>query len=190
MPLTADELRRFKALPRQGRGRMPRTDDREDLLRRFREKFGGRRKQIDSIEDFVKAWEEEDVDIMELLSNIPGSAMEFGGDVVSALGDMITSPVETAKTLGSLGVGVADLPFRAAGVEAEGLQKHGRETLGQLAGAMAGSVTPSGITKRPVEALANLAVGGDAALKGLGALSRVGRMPQVAQQLKRPARRQ
>ena len=56
MPLTADELRRFKALPRQGRGRMPRTDDREDLLRRFREKFGGRRKQIDSIEDFVKAW--------------------------------------------------------------------------------------------------------------------------------------
>lgn len=185
MPLTADELRRFKALPRQGRGRMPRTDDREDLLRRFREKFGGRRKQIDSIEDFVKAWEEEDVDIMELLSNIPGSAMEFGGDVVSALGDMITSPVETAKTLGSLGVGVADLPFRAAGVEAEGLQKHGRETLGQLAGAMAGSVTPSGITKRPVEALANLAVGGGTALKGLGALSRVGRMPQVAQQLKK-----
>ena len=185
MPLTADELRRFKALPRQGRGRMPRSDDREDLLRRFREKFGDRRKQIDSIEDFVKAWEEEDVDIMELLSNIPGSAMEFGGDVVSALGDMITSPVETAKTLGSLGGGVADLPFRAAGVEAEGLQKHGRETLGQLAGAMAGSVTPSGITKRPVEALANLAVGGGTALKGLGALSRVGRMPQVAQQLKK-----
>lgn len=185
MPLTADELRRFKALPRQGRGRMPRTDDREDLLRRFREKFGDRRKQIDSIEDFVKAWEEEDVDIMELLSNIPGSAMEFGGDVVSALGDIITSPVETARTLGSLGVGVADLPFRAAGVEAEGLQKHGRETLGQLAGAMAGSVTPSGITKRPVEALANLAVGGGTALKGLGALSRVGRMPQVAQQLKK-----
>ena len=178
MPLTADELRRFRALPR-------RTDDREDVVRRFREKFGGRRKQIGSIEEFLKAWEEEDIDIMELLSNIPGSAMEFGGDVASALGEIVTSPIETAKTLGTLGVGVADLPFRAAGAEATGIQKRGREALGGLVGSIAGSATPSGITQRPVEALANLAIGGGTALKGLGALSRVGRMPQVAQTLQK-----
>ena len=178
MPLTADELRRFRALPR-------RTDDREDVVRRFREKFGGRRKQIGSIEEFLKAWEEEDIDIMELLSNIPGSAMEFGGDVASALGEIVTSPIETAKALGTLGVGVADLPFRAAGAEATGIQKSGREALGGLVGSIAGSATPSGITKRPVEALANLAIGGGTALKGLGALSRVGKMPQVAQTLQK-----
>ena len=188
MAASLDERRRQAVARLRGLGRGeggPLADRRRQAVERLRGLGAGSRKQIGSIEEFLKAWEEEDIDIMELLSNIPGSAMEFGGDVASALGEIVTSPIETAKALGTLGVGVADLPFRAAGAEATGIQKSGREALGGLVGSIAGSATPSGITKRPVEALANLAIGGGTALKGLGALSRVGKMPQVAQTLQK-----
>ena len=184
MAISDDLLSKFaqRSGMQSGRG------SRDDLLRRFGERVQSRGRQITSIEDFLEAWEEEDVDLLELLGNIPGSAVQFGGDVASALGEVVTSPVQTAKALGTLGVGVADLPLRAAGQEATGIQRRGREALGELAGGIAGSLTPQALTERPVEGLANLAVGGGTALKGLGALSRVGRMPQVAETLQKAGR--
>jgi len=138
-----------------------------------------RGQQINSIQDLIKAWEEEDLDVMELLKNIPSSAYQFGSDVVEAVSD----PVGMATNIGKVGVGIADLPFRAAGTEATGLQREGREALGQMASQMAGSLTPSALTERPVEGLANLAVGSGSALKGLSGLAKLGRMPGVAQTL-------
>jgi hypothetical protein len=138
-----------------------------------------RGQQINSIQDLIKAWEEEDLDVMELLKNIPSSAYQFGSDVVEAVSD----PGGMATNIGKVGVGIADLPFRAAGTEATGLQREGREALGQMASQMAGSLTPSALTERPVEGLANLAVGSGSALKGLSGLAKLGRMPGVAQTL-------
>jgi len=138
-----------------------------------------RGQQINSIQDLITAWEEEDLDVMELLKNIPSSAYQFGSDVVDAVSD----PVGMATNIGKVGVGIADLPFRAAGTEATGLQREGREALGQMASQMAGSLTPSALTERPVEGLANLAVGSGSALKGLSGLAKLGRMPGVAQTL-------
>ena len=184
MAISDDLLSKFA----QHSGIQPGRRAQDDLLRRFGERVQSRGRQITSIEDFLEAWEEEDVDLLELLGNIPGSAVQFGGDVASALGEVVTSPVQTAKALGTLGVGVADLPLRAAGQEATGIQRRGREALGELAGGIAGSLTPQALTERPVEGLANLAVGGGTALKGLGALSRVGRMPQVAETLQKAGR--
>jgi hypothetical protein len=127
----------------------------------------------------IKAWEDEDLDVMELLKNIPSSAYQFGSDVVEAVSD----PVGMATNIGKVGVGIADLPFRAAGTEATGLQREGREALGQMASQMAGSLTPSALTERPVEGLSNLAVGSGSALKGLSGLAKLGRMPGVAKTL-------
>jgi hypothetical protein len=184
MAISDDLLSKFA----QRSGIQPNRRAQDDLLDRFGERVRGRGRQITSIEELLEAWEEEDIDLLELLSNIPGSAVEFGGDVASALGEIVTSPVQTAKALGTLGVGVADLPFRAAGQEATGIQRRGREALGDVASGIAGSLTPQALTERPVEGLANLAVGGGTALKGLGALSRVGRMPQVAETLQKAGR--
>jgi hypothetical protein len=160
-------------------GSMGATGNIGEQVSRLRAIAAERGQQINSIQDLIKAWEEEDLDVMELLKNIPSSAYQFGSDVVDAVSD----PVGMATNIGKVGVGIADLPFRAAGTEATGLQREGREALGQMASQMAGSLTPSALTERPVEGLANLAVGSGSALKGLSGLAKLGRMPGVAQTL-------
>ena len=160
-------------------GSMGATGSIGEQVSRLRALAAERGQQINSIQDLIKAWEDEDLDVMELLKNIPSSAYQFGSDVVGALSD----PVGMATGLGKVGVGIADLPFRAAGTEATGLQREGREALGQMASQMAGSLTPSALTERPVEGLANLAVGSGSALKGLSGLAKLGRMPGVAKTL-------
>jgi hypothetical protein len=160
-------------------GSMGATGNIGEQVSRLRAIAAERGQQINSIQDLIKAWEEEDLDVMELLKNIPSSAYQFGSDVVEAVSD----PVGMATNIGKVGVGIADLPFRAAGTEATGLQREGREALGQMASQMAGSLTPSALTERPVEGLANLAVGSGSALKGLSGLAKLGRMPGVAQTL-------
>jgi hypothetical protein len=160
-------------------GSMGATGSIGDQVSRLRAIAAERGQQINSIQDLIKAWEEEDLDVMELLKNIPSSAYQFGSDVVEAVSD----PVGMATNIGKVGVGIADLPFRAAGTEATGLQREGREALGQMASQMAGSLTPSALTERPVEGLSNLAVGSGSALKGLSGLAKLGRMPGVAKTL-------
>ena len=160
-------------------GSMGATGSIGEQVSRLRAIAAERGQQINSIQDLIKAWEEEDLDVMELLKNIPSSAYQFGSDVVEAVSD----PVGMATNIGKVGVGIADLPFRAAGTEATGLQREGREALGQMASQMAGSLTPSALTERPVEGLANLAVGSGSALKGLSGLAKLGRMPGVAKTL-------
>jgi hypothetical protein len=160
-------------------GSMGATGSIGDQVSRLRAIAAERGQQINSIQDLIKAWEDEDLDVMELLKNIPSSAYQFGSDVVEAVSD----PVGMATNIGKVGVGIADLPFRAAGTEATGLQREGREALGQMASQMAGSLTPSALTERPVEGLSNLAVGSGSALKGLSGLAKLGRMPGVAKTL-------
>jgi hypothetical protein len=160
-------------------GFMGATGNIGEQVSRLRAIAAERGQQINSIQDLITAWEEEDLDVMELLKNIPSSAYQFGSDVVEAVSD----PGGMATNIGKVGVGIADLPFRAAGTEATGLQREGREALGQMASQMAGSLTPSALTERPVEGLANLAVGSGSALKGLSGLAKLGRMPGVAQTL-------
>jgi hypothetical protein len=160
-------------------GSMGATGNIGEQVSRLRAIAAERGQQINSIQDLIKAWEEEDLDVMELLKNIPSSAYQFGSDVLDAVSD----PGGMATNIGKVGVGIADLPFRAAGTEATGLQREGREALGQMASQMAGSLTPSALTERPVEGLANLAVGSGSALKGLSGLAKLGRMPGVAQTL-------
>ena len=160
-------------------GSMGATGSIGEQVSRLRAIAAERGQQINSIQDLIKAWEDEDLDVMELLKNIPSSAYQFGSDVVGAFSD----PVGMATNIGKVGVGIADLPFRAAGTEATGLQREGREALGQMASQMAGSLTPSALTERPVEGLANLAIGSGSALKGLSGLAKLGRMPGVAKTL-------
>ena len=160
-------------------GSMGATGSIGEQVSRLRAIAAERGQQINSIQDLIKAWEDEDLDVMELLKNIPSSAYQFGSDVVEAVSD----PVGMATNIGKVGVGIADLPFRAAGTEATGLQREGREALGQMASQMAGSLTPSALTERPVEGLSNLAVGSGSALKGLSGLAKLGRMPGVAKTL-------
>ena len=179
-----DQIARLRSIGDRPRatgsmGSMGATGSIGEQVSRLRAIAAERGQQINSIQDLIKAWEEEDLDVMELLKNIPSSAYQFGSDVVEAVSD----PVGMATGLGKVGVGVADLPFRAAGTEATGLQREGREALGQMASQMAGSLTPSALTERPVEGLANLAVGSGSALKGLSGLAKLGRMPGVAQTL-------
>lgn len=179
-----DQIARLRSIGDRPRatgstGSMGATGNIGEQVSRLRAIAAERGQQINSIQDLIKAWEEEDLDVMELLKNIPSSAYQFGSDVVEAVSD----PVGMATNIGKVGVGIADLPFRAAGTEATGLQREGREALGQMASQMAGSLTPSALTERPVEGLSNLAVGSGSALKGLSGLAKLGRMPGVAQTL-------
>jgi hypothetical protein len=73
MAISDDLLSKFA----QRSGIQPGRGSRDDLLRRFGERVQSRGRQITSIEDFLEAWEEEDVDLLELLGNIPGSAVQF-----------------------------------------------------------------------------------------------------------------
>ena len=179
-----DQIARLRSIGDRPRatgstGSMGATGNIGEQVSRLRAIAAERGQQINSIQDLIKAWEEEDLDVMELLKNIPSSAYQFGSDVVEAVSD----PVGMATNIGKVGVGIADLPFRAAGTEATGLQREGREVLGQMASQMAGSLTPSALTERPVEGLSNLAVGSGSALKGLSGLAKLGRMPGVAKTL-------
>lgn len=191
MAASLDERRRQAVARLRGLGRGeggPLADRRRQAVERLRGLGAGSRKQIDSVDDFLKAWQEEDVDKGELLLNIPGDILQSLADIPASLLESATSPVETAKVLGSLAVGAADLPLRMAGMETmHPIQQQGREMLGGIASQTAKSLTPSELEKRPVRPLVDvaslLAGGSGALLKGLGQGAKLARMPQAAQAL-------
>ena len=166
-------------------GKRPQTDWQKRVAR-YRQNIAGR--EISSVDDFLEAWGEEDVDIMELLSNVPSDILQTLMDIPSSLFEAATSPVETAKGLGYLAVGAADLPMRMAGMEAmHPIQQQGREMIGGVASQLAKQLTPRELEKRPVRPLVDvaslLAGGSGALLKGLGQGAKLARMPQAAQAL-------
>jgi hypothetical protein len=176
---------RVQRLRESSGGKRPQTDWQKRVAR-YRQNIAGR--EISSVDDFLEAWGEEDVDKGELLLNIPGDILQSLADIPISLLEAATSPVETAKGLGSLAVGVADLPLRMAGMETtHPIQQQGREMLGGIASQTAKSLTPSELEKRPVRPfvdIASLFAGGSGALlKGLGQGAKLARMPQAAQAL-------
>ena len=98
-----DQIARLRSIGDRPRatGSMGATGNIGEQVSRLRAIAAERGQQINSIQDLIKAWEEEDLDVMELLKNIPSSAYQFGSDVVEAVSD----PVGMATNIGKVGVG-------------------------------------------------------------------------------------
>ena len=173
---------RVQRLRESSGGKSPQTDWRNRVAR-YRQNATGR--EIDSVDDFIKAWQDDDVDKGELLLNIPGDILQSLVDIPASVIGAATSPIETAKVLGTLGVGVADLPLRMVGAETmHPIQQQGRKMLGDIASQTAKSLTPSELEKRPVRPLVDIASlflgGSGAVLKGLGQGAKLAQLPKAA----------
>ena len=104
------------------------------------------------------------VSVLKTLGNFPYSAYQMTGDFATAA----LSPIESAKTLGQAGLGMAE-----SMVTDKPISPTNRLVYEQMKQGLSESLSPRGIMERPLDAASNVAFGASTAAKTPGLLARM-----------------